>query len=188
MISTEELNEEKDRLFVQAGGGISLPAAGAIYWLALGLVGFYLPAGAWSITALVTSGLIFPLGILLSKPLGADLFPESPLSNLFLPAILPVGLSLAVTIPAFYVDTSLVPLCLAIGMNLHWPTIGWIYGRPVFIVHAVVRAALVVFIWFAVPSATFTALPLSVGIVYLVTFVWLLVQVRRAESQGQTDP
>lgn len=187
MISTEELTKEKDRLFVQARGGISLPVAGAIYWLALGIAGFYLPAGAWCIAAFATSGLIFPLGILLSKPLGTDLFPESPLSTLFLPALVPLGLSFAITIPAFFVEPSLVPLGLAVGMSLHWPVIGWIYERPALIVHAVVRVVLVIFIYFALPSATFTALPLSVGFVYAVTFVWLLIQVRRAESQAQAD-
>ena len=182
LITSEELYKEKQRIFVEARSGVSLPAAGAVYWLALGIAGFYLSQNAWCLAAFVTSGLIFPLGMLLSKPLGADLFIESPLANLFFPALLPVGLSFALTIPMYFVDPSLVPLGLAVGMSLHWPTIGWIYGKPAFVVHAVVRVVLVVVIWFAIPSATFTGLPLSVGFVYVATFAWLLFQVRRAET------
>ncbi len=177
-LTSEALAKEKRRIFVAGRGGVSLPAAGALYWTALGIAGFFLSEYSWCLFALFTSGLIFPLGILLSKPLGANLFVESPLANIWLPAFTPVFLSFGITIPAFYVDTSLVPLTLAVGMSLHWPVFGWLYDRPVFSVHAVARVVAVTLIWLLLPGARFTLLPLTVSLVYLVTFAWLLSRVK----------
>ena len=183
-LSPEVVAAERRRLFVDARAGISLPVAGAVYWLALGAAGFALDEYVWCLVAFSASGLIFPLGLLLSKPLGARLLLDSPLAGVVLPALVPVGLSFGVTIPAFYVDPTLVPLSLAVGMSLHWPVIGWLYGRPEFVAHAVVRVLLAVALWVALPGARFTALPLAVGAVYCATVAALWVGVRRAEAGG----
>ena len=183
--TSESLANEKRRIFLKGRGGVSLPAAGALYWTGLGVAGFFLPDYVWCLTALFTSGLIFPLGIFLSKPLGANLFLVSPLADIWFPAFTPVFLSFAITVPAFYVDVSLVPLTLAVGMSLHWPVFGWLYNQPVFLIHAVVRVFAVTAIWLLFPAVRFTVLPLVVGLVYLVTFVWLLNRVKVAELHAK---
>ena len=57
----------------------------------------------------------------------------------------------------WWAEVQLVPLVLAIGMSLHWPVIGWSYGRTtLFAAHAVVRAIVVFLIWWLVPDGRFT--------------------------------
>lgn len=146
--------------------------------------GLVLADRTWCIVALATSGLIFPLGIALSRPLDADLFVDSPIADVWLPAFAALALSFGITIPAFSVDPGLVPLGLAIGMSLHWPVFGWLYDRRGFMVHALVRTAVVVALWTLLPGQRFTAIPLAVGVVYLVTVGWLLLAVRRARSDS----
>lgn len=178
MLSHEALRDEKNRLFHSSRGGASLPVAGGIYWLGLAAAGLFLEPRSWCLVAFFTSGLILPLGMLLQKPFGARLFVPSPLSSLFGIAMIPIALSFAVTIPAFFIDEQLVPLTLSVGMTVHWPAIGWIYGRTGFVVHAIVRTALVCAFWFALPESRFIAIPLVVSLVYAATVAWLVMATR----------
>ena len=137
MMTTEELKQEKFKYFIEANGGISLPAAGFIYWLGLGIAGYYLDPKIWAIAGFFTSGLIFPLGLLLSKPLKSNLLVKHPLASVVMPAMMAMFLSWPMTIAGFVIDVSLVPLCLAIGMSLHWPVIGWMYGNKSCFIHRI---------------------------------------------------
>lgn len=174
-------NAERARYYRSAGGGISMPVAGALYWLVLGLLGFVLGPRIWAITAFFGSGLLVPVGFALARPLGADLAARSPFAGVFGPAFLSMMLSWPITLAAFATAPELVPLCLAIGMSLHWPVIGWMYGRAgPFSTHALVRAAAVSAIWALLPEGRYTALPLAVALIYLVTVLWIARDRRRA--------
>ena len=177
---------EQRRLFLAARSGISAPAAGASYWLALGVAGLYLPPKTWCLLAFVTSGAIFPLAIALQKPLRANMFVKSPLDSMTFPTLLPVMLCFGFTIPAFHIEPQLVPLGLSIGMTMHWPMIGWMYGRTApFSAHAIVRVLSAVVLWYAFPDYRFSLVPLSTGVVYAATFFYLIYDVNR-ESRRET--
>ena len=186
MLSKDVLDAERSRLFRAARSGVSLPVAGAVYWLSLGVAGLYLSPRGWSLVAFFTSGLIFPLGVALQKPFGARLFVPSVLSPLFGFAMIPIALTFAVTIPAFYTEVSLVPLALSVGMTVHWPVIGWIYGKPGFIVHAIFRTVAVCALWFAMPNARFVAIPFAVGAIYLATVAWLLITLAHLDGRERS--
>ena len=62
--------------FVRLKGGYSFPIAGAAYWAALGVAGYYLPVGTWILVAFIFSGVIFPLAWLLSTLLGIDFMKD----------------------------------------------------------------------------------------------------------------
>ena len=76
-MTTEAFRSAQRRLLAKANGGVSLPVAGALYWLALGVAGFFLPERLWIFCAAFGSGLIFPLGLLLARPLRSNLFVET---------------------------------------------------------------------------------------------------------------
>lgn len=114
---TEQLDQEHRRVLVSSNGGIALPAAGAIYWLALGVAGAWLNPGQWMLVAFITSGLIFPLGLALQKPLRSNILIQSPLAGLIGPALVSMMLSWPVTIAASGSDKALAPLALAVGMS-----------------------------------------------------------------------
>jgi hypothetical protein len=86
-----------------------------------------------------------------------------------------------IAVAAWWSHPPLVPLVLAIGMAIHWPVIGWTYGRTaLFTAHAVVRAVACFAIWQWMPAHRYTLLPLAVSAVYLATVVAILVDSRRA--------
>jgi len=75
-----------------------------------------------------------------------------------------------------------VPLILGIGMSIHWPVIGWTYGRTaIYTAHAVVRAIACIVLWNWFPSTRFTVLPFAVSATYLATIAAILI----ASSAGR---
>jgi len=180
----EQLSQEKRNYLVGSNGGISLPIAGAVYWLLLSIAGLYLSTKAWGFWAFCTSGLIFPLGLLLSKFVKSDLTYKSSLTNLFLPALLSMMLMFPSAIAAFSIAPELVPLILAIGMSVHWPVITWAYGIvKVGIGHALIRTILVTGIWYLFPEYRLTLLPLTVSLVYIGTVPFFLKEVSKVNRQ-----
>ncbi|WP_157634637.1 DUF7010 family protein [Spirosoma panaciterrae] len=179
----QDLLNQKRQFFVSANAGISLPVAGAIYWAALAVAGFYLKPNQWTFVAYCTSGLLFPLGLALQKPFKANLMVKNPLSGLIPYALFSMMLSWGITIPASSIDKSLVPLCLAIGMGIHWPIIGWVYSSKVCQLHALLRTILVVACWYLLPDDRFTILPLVVSALYVLTVIGLKIEVNQARKQ-----
>jgi Family of unknown function (DUF7010) len=182
MLDAEILTAERRRFFVETRGGVYFPIAGVIFWLLLGVAGFRLSERTWCVMVLCLAAAATPVAIVLFRKLVAHLALKSPLATLILPALLPVALSLGMAAAAFYTDLSLVPLALVIGLASHWPAVGWLFGTPIFTVHAIVRVLLAVAIWFLLPDARFTWLPISTAAVYAVTALWILLEVRRVEE------
>ncbi len=148
--------------------------AGALYWLTLGILGFFLPERLWIFCAAFGSGLIFPLGLLFSKPLNSNLFiKDEPLANVAGFAVLAINLLWPLYFAIIVVAPALLPLALGVGMSLHWPIIGWMYGSRACLTHAVVRVLLVTALWVLLPAQRLTLLPLSVAFIYVVTVFWL---------------
>jgi len=88
-ISLEQLmTEEKTNFLLETNGGISMPMAGAIYWIALCVAGFFLSLNTWILLAFYTSGLIFPLGIALARPMKANVLKKGPIANATFPALI----------------------------------------------------------------------------------------------------
>lgn len=173
-MTAEAFHLAQRQLLAKANGGISLPVAGALYWLSLGILGFFLPERVWIFCAAFGSGLIFPLGLLLSKPLGSRLFiKDEPLANIAGYAVLAINLLWPLYFAIIAVAPELLPLALGVGMSLHWPIIGWMYGSRACLVHAVVRVLLVTALWLWLPAERLTLLPLAIAFVYLATVIWL---------------
>lgn len=187
MISSENLREEKKRILALTGGGISLTVAGGIYWLVAGIFGLFLSEGAWVFSVAFASGLIFPLGLLLEKPLGSKLIPDNaPLAALAGFAVLSINLLWPVHIAIIIVAPELLPLSLAIGMGLHWPIIGWMYDSRACLTHALVRVFAASAIWYFLPDQRFTLLPFILALIYAMTTVWLRSEAKAAQQAART--
>lgn len=186
----EQLDQERRHHFVRSNGGIALPAAGAFYWLALGVAGFWLNPPQWMLLAFTTSGLIFPLGLALQKPLRTNILIKAPLSGLIGPALISMMLSWPVTIAASGANNAVAPLALAVGMSVHWPVIGWLFRSRVCLIHAIGRALLTTGFWYLFPNGRFTLIPLTVAILYGLT-VWGLTyevaEARRTTAWIESD-
>ncbi|MEO1135243.1 MAG: hypothetical protein AAFW68_01370 [Pseudomonadota bacterium] len=180
----ERLKRERLAQYVRLRGGFSIPIAGAIYWLVLGLLGYRLELSDWAIVAFFGSGAIFPLALLLSKLLNNPFMKDtSPVDGVILPAFISMLLFWSFIVAAAQTAPSLIPLILAIGMSLHWPVIGWSYGRIfIYSAHAVTRAVISVLIWFVFPDERLTWLPMSVAAIYAITVVVIWVDSGRLKS------
>jgi hypothetical protein len=177
------LEAEKRSFLVRANGGISLPAAGGLYWLALGIAGLYLSPRMWFLAAAFSSGLIFPLGLLLSKPMRSNLKVSSPLSTLFIPALISMMMFWPLAIAGASTNISFIPLAMAVGMGIHWPVVGWMYGRRIFLLHGIVRALGATLLWYAFPAQRFVWLPFFVALVYFITIAGIRREVSLAEKE-----
>jgi hypothetical protein len=183
---SELLTIEKRNFFIKANGGIALPAAGLIYWVALGIAGYYIEPRSWFALAGYTSGLIFPLGLLLAKPLKSDIMVKSPISGVLLPALVSMLMFWPLAIAGGILNVSFVPLAIGVGMGLHWPVIGWMYGGKSFMAHAFFRTIGCTIIWFALPAHRFTILPFYVAFVYFVTVFAIKAEVKIAKKKLNT--
>jgi hypothetical protein len=181
MALRDDLRRERLELYVQLRGGYPFPLAGAIWWAAMAGLGTRLPLKSWTLAAFVASGLIFPLALLVSRLVRIDVIgTKSPVDDLVGPAFIGMLLFWPMAFAAYWYAVELAPLILAIGMAMHWPVIGWTYGRPVpYSAHAIVRALVAFVLWLAVPEGRTTWLPLSVAVVYALTVAALLADTRR---------
>ncbi len=172
------LKQERLAQYIRLRGGYPVPLAGAVYWAALGAYGYTTDLAGWANVAFPASGLIFPLALVFAgvfkKPFMKD---PSPVGGVLLPAFIAMLLFwVFIVAAAMTKDYALIPLLLAVGMSLHWPVIGWSYGRTfLYSAHAVVRALVALFIFIQYPDQRLTWLPLSVAAVYLVTVLAIYV-------------
>lgn len=157
----QALLAEREASFFRLRGGFPIPLAGATYWAILGTLGYLLRSRQlWIFIAYVISGAMFPLALLF-----ASLFRNSfmrdrtAVTDVLFPAFTSMLLFWPIAISAWWTYPQLVPLVLGIGMSIHWPVIGWMYGRSaLYTTHAVVRAVTCFVLWNWFPSSRFTVL------------------------------
>lgn len=176
-----------DRLatYARLRGGFPIPLAGVVYWAALGVAGHFLELPAWSMTAFVGSGAIFPLALGFAALFKNGFMKDrSAVGGVLLPAFVAMLLFWTLIVAAVQEAPSLVPLILAVGLSLHWPVIGWSYARTaLFSAHAVTRSILALLIWLLMPDARLTLLPLSVAAVYLATVFAILIDSKNVRAK-----
>lgn len=181
----DDLLRERLAIYGRLRGGYPIPLAGAVYWIAIGVLGFYLPPKQWTLWAFILSGSIFPLALLFAQIFGNKFMKDkSAVGDLLVPAFISMLLFWPLAFVAFGKYVEFVPLILAIGMSQHWPVIGWTYGRTaLFSAHAIVRAVACTAIWIMVPADRFTFLPFCVALIYLLTVGALVVDSRRFQPR-----
>ena len=172
------LKEERLAQYARLRGGFPVPLAGAIYWAGLGAYGYTTDLAGWSQVAFPATGLIFPLALLLANVFRNPFMKDSsPVGGVLVPAFVAMLLFWTFIVAAAMTkDYEMIPLFLAVGLSLHWPVIGWSYGRTfLYSAHAVGRAVIALYIFVQHPDERLTWLPLSVAGVYLVTVLAIYV-------------
>jgi hypothetical protein len=169
---------DREATFFRLRGGYPIPLAGAAWWAVLGMMGYFLRSrNLWILLAFVTSGAIFPLALLFARLFKVDfMHDKSAAMDILFPTFASMMLFWPIAISTYWSYPQLVPLVLAIGMSIHWPVIGWTYGRTgIYTTHAVVRAVACFALWNWWPSSRFTVLPYAVSAIYLLTVGAILV-------------
>ena len=168
-----------DRLasYKRLRGGFPIPLAGVVYWGALAWLGTVAEIQTWCMAAFIGSGAIFPMALLFAAIFRNGFMKDrTATGDVLVPAFISMLLFWPMIVGAVKVAPELVPLILAIGMSLHWPVIGWSYGRTaLFSAHSVIRAIVVLLIWLWYPEWRFTVLPFAVSGIYLATVFAILI-------------
>jgi hypothetical protein len=153
---------------------LSMPLAGALVWLAIGICGYLLPANRADVVMLFGTGMIFPAALLIGKLRRENLTDRlNPLSRLMGMSVLMVNLLWAVHLPLLLGAPRFFPLSLGIGLGIHWIVYSWIIQHPVGLIHAILRTGLVVTSWSAFPDRRMFAVPAVIVMVYLISLVWM---------------
>lgn len=146
---------------------LSMPVAGAIVWTVIGLIGLYLPFRTAVLVLAFGTGAIFPLAMLIARVRREELLSRTnPLARLMGACVFMVNLLWGVHIPLLLHAPQFVPLSLGIGLGLHWVVYSWIVGHPIGYVHAAVRTAGLVLVWFAFPAHLIPACAFAVVAAY----------------------
>jgi hypothetical protein len=164
---------------------LAMPIAGTIAWTGIGIAGALLSLEGAVWATFIGTGLIFYLGVLVSKFTGEDLLGQRSQGNffdrLFLSTIGMAVLVYAIAIPFFMVQPRSVPLSVGILAGLMWLPFSVMIGHWVGYFHAISRTLLVVIAWFVFPAQRFVLIPAIIVAIYLVT---IAVLVRRARTMN----
>ena len=191
MTFTEQLLLERKRFAIRTNGVICAPLAGGIYWTALALASQLVSTDLWCLIAFAGSGTIFPLALALQKPTGSNMWiKDTPLTDPGTYAYANMALGWAIVIPAFHVSLELVPLALGVGMSLHLVGTAWSMNLKSYLYHPLIRAAVVVALWYALPDLRYLAIPIAVAFIYFATIPAVLKEVKahKLTLQGSAEP
>ncbi len=168
---------DRQSAYARLRGGFPVTLAGATYWAALAALSQQVSTEIWHYAALFGSGAIFPLALLYARIFRNDFMKDtSATSSLIAPAFIGMLLFWPMAIAALWRAPDLFPMVLAIGMSIHWPVIGWSYGRTaIFSAHSIIRAIVVFAIWWRYPEQQLLLIPSAVAIIYLVTIFVIVI-------------
>ena len=181
-----QLLAERQASYVRLRGGFPIPLAGAVYWIALGIAGNYLSIGWWANIAFFATGAIFPLALLFAAIFRNNFMKDqTAVTSVLVPTFISMLLFWPMAIVAAQTAPEMISLILAIGLSIHWPVIGWSYGRPaIYSAHSIVRAIAVTYIWFAFPEGRLTLLPFAVAATYLLTVLVIFIDSGRMKAKS----
>lgn len=166
---------------------ITMPLAGTIMWIVIGVMGALRPGYPAELAVFICTGSIFYLALGLAKFTGEDLLgktrPGNFFDRIFLSSILMAFAVYAIAIPFYLVDHSSLPLTVGILTGLMWIPFSILARHWVGLFHAAARTAGILAVWYLLPEYRFTAVPAVVVAVYLVTIV-VLEQRYRARQQS----
>ena len=172
-----ELRRERLAAYARLSGGYPILLAGATYWSALAAAGYLADERAWYLIALIGSGAIFPLAVMYAALFRNNFLKDrTAVTSVLAPAFIGMLLFWPMAIAALWEATAIFPLILAIGLSMHFPVVGWSYQRTaLYSAHAIIRAIIVFMIWWKLPEARLTLLPLAVAVMYLATVLVVLI-------------
>jgi hypothetical protein len=179
MASTDTpIDDERDRLSQLTRKGIGMPIAGLIYWLAVAVILRRLPQRSGLIVCFFATGAVFPVGTVLTKVAGGDLFAKSP-------TLTPLALQLAamqlfywpVIVMVFGVMPVWTPFTMAVLFGSHFLPYWWLYRSPAYAALAILTASAVTLAVLIAGEPLFMTIPLIAAGCYALSCVALGVEV-----------
>ncbi|MCJ8009380.1 DUF7010 family protein [Lederbergia wuyishanensis] len=176
------LEELKKDLIIDAQKGHPFFLAGAIYWLAMGVLGFFLEGQQLALFYLVGTGSIFPLAILLGNMQKVNILSKNPLG--VLGGI--IGGIQAFYIPIWIViymkEYQLLPMAIGVLAGSHFFPYLWIYKSRAYLFFTVALALVSFIFGYIIIDQAFLLLPFLLTALYL-----LMVAALKMETKAFYD-
>ena len=137
----EDLDAEKTRCIRATRMGLGMPIAGMLFWIGVWFLVTRFPIQSAVYMSFFATGLVFPVGVGITRLLGGDLFARSP-------ALTSLGLQLAALQlffwPVIIILASIaprwVPYVMACLFASHFLPYGWLYRSRGYMVLAILTA------------------------------------------------
>jgi len=183
--ATTAFDAERDRLALLTHKGIGMPAAGLLLWLAAAVVVRFWPQRSALLITFVLTGLVFPMGIALTRLAGGNLFAKSA-------ALTPLGMLLAamqlfywpVLILVFRVAPAWTLFAMAVLFGSHFLPYAWYYRSPGYAVLAVATALVLSAAVVVTRSPLYGLTPIVTASCYAVALVMLRREVSALRARG----
>lgn len=178
----DELLDVRRGAYARLRGGYPIILAGTVFWLALAVMSQFMQPVALLQAAFGLSGMIFPVALVFAWLARIPFMKDRTVLS---PLLVPTFIAMLLFWPMLFIATAeagagVIMSILAIGLSLHWPVIGWTYGRTaLFCAHAIIRAGLVFWIYYAFPGQQMLYIPLAVAACYAVTALIVYVDASR---------
>jgi len=168
---------------------ITMPIAGTIVWLCLGIMALFIPAKSMVLPAYIGTGCIFYLALFISRFTGEKLLVKkkdrNPFDSLFLYTLIMSWCAFAIAIPFGIQDHTAVPMAIGIVSGLMWIPISWTLAHNVGVVHTLLRTSLILAAWLMVPEHSFVVIPLTIVFVYSISLYQLIKRYNQIHEHNQ---
>lgn len=177
--ATAAIDAERARLARATARGIGMPIAGLLYWIVVAVLVRELPLKQALLWSYISTGAVFPIGVLFTRLLGGDLFAKSE-------TLTPLGLLLngmqllfwPVIILVWRIAPEWVPYTMATLFGSHFIGYAWIYRSRGYAVLTLGVSVLLTAAVLVARDPLYTATPLIAAAVYAVAVAILYVEVR----------
>ena len=174
------VDDERERLSLLTRKGVGMPIAGLLYWLAVALILRQLPQRSGLIVSFFATGAVFPLGAVLTRLAGGNLFAKSA-------TLTPLGLQLAavqlfywpIIVVVFREAPAWTPFAMAVLFGSHFLPYWWLYRSRAYALLAVLTTVGVTLAVLIARGPLFAEIPLIAAGCYAIACVSLGGEVSR---------
>lgn len=179
--ATAAIDAERARLAMATARGIGMPIAGFFFWIAVAVLVRELPVKQALLWSYISTGAVFPIGVLFTRALGGNLFAKSE-------RLTPLGLLLNATQFFFWpviillgsVAPLWVPFVMATLFGSHFLGYAWLYRSRGYAVLSVGVSVLLTTAVLVARDPLFTLVPVLTAVVYAVAIAFLWQERRDA--------
>ena len=181
-----QFEAERRRLALATRKGIGMPVAGLLFWLVVAVILRWQEPPTALVLCFVLTGLVFPVGYVITRLMGGDLFAKSP-------TLTPLGMQLAamqlfywpVIIVVFSQAPEWTPFTLAVLFGSHFLPYGWLYRSRGYMFLTVSVAVVLSVAVLLRGSPLYLTVPLLTAACYAVAVIILWLEVRPLVAEAR---
>lgn len=175
------IDEARADLAARTCRGMGMPLAGLLYWVAVSILVQALPVKTALLIAFFATGAVFPVGLMFTRMMGADLINKGHVLN-GLGGIMnavqafywPILILVFIVAPPWTLFTMTVLFCS------HFLGYGWLYQSRGYVFLAIAGPVAAIVMALVMGEGTHLALPPVVAAVYAIASVMLFAETRSA--------